>query len=53
MEDITYCASEFCSDTILQYLSKFTQVLDQLGGVGVNVVEANLVSLSLLGLTKN
>jgi hypothetical protein len=41
------------NDTIPQYLSRFTQVHDELGGVGVNVAEDDLVSLALLGLPKS
>jgi hypothetical protein len=41
------------NDTIPQYLSKFTQCHDELGGVGVNVPEEDLVSLALLGLPKS
>lgn len=41
------------NDTIPKNLSIFTQVHDDIGGVGVNVVEYDLVSLSLLGLPKS
>lgn len=41
------------NDTIPQYLSIFAQVQDELGGVGVNVVEDDLVSLTLLGIQKS
>ena len=34
-------------DKIPQYLSKFTQCRDKLGGVGVNVPEEGLVRLAL------
>lgn len=40
------------SDIISQYLTKFMQVRDELGGVGMNVAEDYLVSLALLDLTK-
>jgi len=33
-------------------LSRFTQVHDELGGVGVNVAKYDLVSLALLGLPR-
>jgi len=38
------------NDSIPQCFSRSTQVLDELGGDGVNVVEYDLVKLSLLGL---
>ena len=41
------------NETILNYMSRFTQSCDELGGVGVNVVEDVLVSLALLGLPKS
>eukprot|EP00253_Pinus_taeda_P032460 PITA_32460 len=41
------------NDTISQYLSRFTQVRGELGGVGVNVAEDDVVSLSLLALPKS
>ena len=41
------------NDTILQYLRRFTQVCDELGGLCVNVAEDDLVSLALLGLPKS
>eukprot|EP00253_Pinus_taeda_P003716 PITA_03716 len=41
------------NDTIPQYLSKFTQCHDELGGVDVTVPEEDLVSLTLLGLPKS
>ena len=41
------------NDTIPQYLSMFTQVRDELGGVGVNVAEDYLVSLNLISLPKS
>ena len=40
-------------ETIPHYLSRFTQVRDELGGVGENVPSFELVSLSLLGLPKS
>jgi len=36
------------NDTIPQYLSRFTQVQVELGGVGVNVAEDDIVNLALL-----
>jgi len=41
------------NDTIPQYFTGFRQVWDELGGVGVNVAEDDLVSLALLGLPKS
>ena len=41
------------TEKILKYLTKFTQFRDDLGSVGVIVVEDNLVSLALLGLPKS
>lgn len=40
-------------EPIVTYLSKFTKVGDELGGVGVIVPEHDLVSLALLGLHKS
>ena len=40
-------------DTIPKYLTKFTQCQDELGSVGVIVVEDDLVNLALLGLPKS
>jgi len=40
-------------DTIPNYLTKFTQCRDELGSVGVIVVEDDLVILALLGLPKS
>lgn len=40
-------------DTIPKYLTKFTQCQDELGCVGVKVVEDDLVILALLGLPKS
>jgi len=40
-------------DKIRKYLTKFTQCQDELGSVGVIVVEDDLVSLALLGLPKS
>ena len=37
-------------DSILKYLSKFTQCQDELGCVWVTVAEDDMVSLTLLGL---
>ena len=41
------------NDIIQRYLSTFTQVHSELGGVGLNFLEYDLVSLSLLGLPKS
>lgn len=40
------------NETIPQYLCKFTQVHDEIGGVSVNVAEYELVSMAPLGLPK-
>ena len=40
-------------ESIITYLSEFTQVRDDLGGVDESVVEKYLVSLALLGLHKS
>ena len=40
-------------ETIPKYLTKFTQCRDELGSVGITVVEDDMVSLSLLGLPKS
>ena len=40
-------------ETIPKYLTKFTQYRDELGSVGIMVVEEEMVSLSLLGLPKS
>ena len=40
-------------DTIPQYLSKFTECRDEIGSVGILVVEDDLVNLALLGLPKS
>ena len=40
-------------EPIITYLSRFTQVRDELGDVGVTVLEHDLVSFSLLGLHKS
>eukprot|EP00253_Pinus_taeda_P030288 PITA_30288 len=40
-------------EPIITYLSKFTQVPNELGGVGETVGEKDLVSLALLGLHKS
>ena len=39
-------------DTIPKYLTKFVQCWDELGSVGITVVDDDLVSLALLGLPK-
>jgi len=41
------------NDIIPHYLSRFTQVHDELSGVGLNVAKYDLVILTLLGLPKN
>ena len=41
------------NDTIPVYLTKFVHCRDELGSVGVSVDEEDLVSLSLLGLSKS
>jgi hypothetical protein len=40
-------------NTIPKYLTKFVQCRDELGSVGITVVADDLVSLSLLGLSKS
>ena len=40
-------------DSIPKYLTKFVQCRDELGSVGITVVDDNLVSLALLGLLKS
>jgi hypothetical protein len=40
-------------DSIPKYLTKFVQCQDELGSVGITVVDDDLVSLALLGLPKN
>jgi hypothetical protein len=40
-------------DSIPKYLMKFVQCQDELGSVGITVVDDDLVSLALLGLPKN
>ena len=40
-------------DSIQNYLTKFTHCHDELGSVGITVVEENMVSLALLGLPKS
>jgi len=40
-------------DIIPKYLTKFTQCWDELGSVGVIVVEDDLVSLALSGLPRS
>ena len=40
-------------DTIQKYLTKFTRCRDELGSVGITVVDDELVSLALLGLPKS
>ena len=41
------------NDTIPIYLTKFVHCRDELGSVGINVDEEDLVSLALLGLPKS
>ena len=41
------------NEILPQYLSRFTQVRDELGGVGENVPSSELVRLALLGLPKS
>jgi len=40
-------------EMIPKYLTKFTQCRDELGSVGIMVVEDDMVSLALLGLPKS
>jgi len=40
-------------DTIPQYLRRFTPCHDDLGSIGIIVVEYDLLNLTLLGLPKN
>ena len=40
-------------DTIPTYLTKFTQCRDEIGSVGVIVIEYDMVNLELLGLPKS
>jgi hypothetical protein len=40
-------------DSIPKYLTKFVQCRDELGSVGITVIDDDLVSLSLLGLPKS
>ena len=40
-------------ETIHKYLTKFTQCRDELGSVGINVVDDDLVKLAHLGLPKS
>ena len=40
-------------DNIPKYLTKFVQCRDEMGSVGITVADADLVSLSLLGLPKS
>ena len=40
-------------ETVPTYLAKFTQCRDELGSVGVTVVDDDLVILALLGLPKS
>ena len=40
-------------DNIPKYLTKFVQFRDELGSVGINVVDDDLVSLALMGLPKS
>ena len=39
-------------NTILKYLTKFVQCQDELGNVGITIVDDDLVSLALLGIPK-
>ena len=39
-------------DSIPKYLMKFVQCWDELGSVGITVVDDDLVSLDLLGIPK-
>ena len=41
------------NDTIMVYITKFVQCRDELGSVGITVVDDDLVSLDLLGLPKS
>lgn len=38
---------------IPKYLTKFTQCCNELGSVGITIVEDDMVSLALLGLLKS
>ena len=38
---------------IPKYFIRFTQCHDELGSVGITVIEDEMVTLALLGLTKN
>jgi hypothetical protein len=40
-------------ESIPKYLTKFFQCWDELGSVGITVIDDDLVRLSLLGLPKN
>jgi len=40
-------------ETIPNYLTKFTQCQDEIGSVGIAVLEKDMVSLALLGLPKS
>eukprot|EP00253_Pinus_taeda_P005675 PITA_05675 len=40
-------------DSILKYLTKFTQCWDELGSIEVTIAEEDLVSLTILGLPKS
>jgi len=40
-------------NTIPKYLTKFTQCRDELGSVGVTLIEDAMVRLTLLGLPKS
>ena len=40
-------------NSMQKYLTKFVQFRDELGSVGINVVDDDLVSLALLGLPKS
>ena len=41
------------NETIMKYPRRFTQCCDEIGGVSINVLEDDLVALSLLGLPKS
>lgn len=41
------------NEIVVQYLSKFTKVRDELGGVGETVPSSKLVILAFLGLPKS
>lgn len=41
------------NENVVQYLSRFTEVRDEIGKVGENVAPSELVSLTLLSLMKS